>query len=152
MIDKVSFEKTTYNIPPFRFEAGTPPIAAAVGYGSAIEYLNSLGMKNIEEQENQLVQYGVDALSKIDGLKIIGNASQRASVISFVFDHIHASDLGTILDKQGIAIRTGHHCAQPILRRFSVPATSRASIAFYNNEDDIDQLVDGIHYAKSFFE
>ena len=152
MIDKVSFEKTTYNIPPFRFEAGTPPIAASVGYGSAIEYLNSIGMQNIEQQENHLVQYGVEKLSAIEGLKIIGNASNRASVISFVFDHIHASDLGTILDKQGVAIRTGHHCAQPILRRFNVPATSRASIAFYNNEDDIDQLVDGIHYAKSFFE
>src|SRR6056297_1540787 len=152
IIDKVSFEKTTFNIPPFRFEAGTPPIAAAVGYGSAIGYLNSVGMQNIEEQENHLVQYGVEKLSAIEGLKIIGNASNRASVISFVFDHIHASDLGTILDKQGVAIRTGHHCAQPILRRFNVPATSRASIAFYNNEDDIDRLVDGIHYAKSFFE
>lgn len=152
MIDKVSFEKTTYNIPPFRFEAGTPPIAAAVGYGSAIEYLKLVGMQNIEEQENHLVQYGVEKLSAIEGLKIIGNASNRASVISFVFDHIHASDLGTILDKQGVAIRTGHHCAQPILRRFNVPATSRASIAFYNNEDDIEQLVNGIHYAKSFFE
>jgi cysteine desulfurase/selenocysteine lyase len=152
MIDKVSFEKTTYNIPPFRFEAGTPPIAAAVGYASAIEYLNSIGMKHIEERENSLVQYGVERLSNIDGLKIIGNSANRASVISFVFDEIHASDLGTILDKQGVAIRTGHHCAQPILRRFNVPATSRASIAFYNNEDDIDQLVKGIEYAKSFFE
>jgi cysteine desulfurase/selenocysteine lyase len=152
MIDKVSFEKTTYNIPPFRFEAGTPPIAAAVGYASAIEYLNSIGMKHIEERENSLVQYGVERLSNIDGLKIIGNSANRASVISFVLDEIHASDLGTILDKQGVAIRTGHHCAQPILRRFNVPATSRASIAFYNNEDDIDQLVEGIEYAKSFFE
>ncbi|HMB40634.1 MAG TPA: cysteine desulfurase [Balneolaceae bacterium] len=152
MIDKVSFEKTTFNIPPFRFEAGTPPIAAAVGYGSAIEYLNTVGMRNIEQQENHLVQYGVEKLSDVEGLKIIGNAANRASVISFIFDHIHASDLGTILDKQGVAIRTGHHCAQPILRRFNVPATSRASIAFYNNEDDIDRLVDGIHYAKSFFE
>jgi cysteine desulfurase/selenocysteine lyase len=152
MIDKVSFEKTTYNIPPFRFEAGTPPIAAAVGYGSAIEYLNSVGMQNIEEQENHLVQYGVEKLSQIEGLKIIGNAENRASVISFVFDHIHASDLGTILDKQGVAIRTGHHCAQPVLRRFNVPATSRASIAFYNNKEDIDRLVEGINYAKSFFE
>jgi cysteine desulfurase/selenocysteine lyase len=152
MIDKVSFEKTTYNIPPFRFEAGTPPIAAAIGFGSAIEYMNSVGMQNIEERENQLVQYGVEKLREIDGLKIIGNAPDRASVISFVFDDIHASDLGTILDKQGVAIRTGHHCAQPVLRRFNVPATSRASIAFYNNEEDIDRLVEGIHYAKSFFE
>lgn len=152
MIDKVSFEKTTYNIPPFRFEAGTPPIAAAVGYGKAVEYLNSVGMKNIEEQENQLVQYGVEKLSEINDLKIIGNAKNRASVISFVFDHIHASDLGTLLDKQGIAVRTGHHCAQPILRRFDVPATVRASMSFYNNKDDIDRLIDGIQYAKSFFE
>lgn len=152
MIDKVSFEKTTYNIPPFRFEAGTPPIAAAVGYGSAIEYMNSIGMEHIEQRENELVEYATDKLSKIEDLKIVGNAENRASVISFVFDHIHASDLGTILDKQGVAIRTGHHCAQPILRRFNVPATSRASIAFYNNKDDIDRLVDGIHYAKSFFE
>lgn len=152
MIDKVSFEKTTYNIPPFRFEAGTPPIAAAVGFGSAIEYLNSLGMEHIEQRENDLVEYAVEKLSEIDGLKIVGNAENRASVVSFVFDHIHASDLGTILDKQGVAIRTGHHCAQPILRRFSVPATSRASVAFYNNENDIDRLVDGIEYTKSFFE
>lgn len=152
MIDKVSFEKTTYNIPPFRFEAGTPPIAAAVGFGSAIEYLNSIGMENIEQRENDLVEYAVDKLREIEGLKIVGNAENRASVVSFVFDHIHASDLGTILDKQGIAVRTGHHCAQPILRRFNVPATSRASVAFYNTEEDIDRLVDGIHYAKSFFE
>jgi cysteine desulfurase/selenocysteine lyase len=152
MIDKVSFEKTTYNIPPFRFEAGTPPIAAAVGFGSAIEYLNSLGMEHIEQRENDLVEYAVEKLSEIDGLKIVGNAENRASVVSFVFDHIHASDLGTILDKQGVAIRTGHHCAQPILRRFSVPATSRASVAFYNNKNDIDRLVDGIEYTKSFFE
>jgi len=152
MIDKVSFEKTTYNIPPFRFEAGTPPIAAAVGFGSAIEYLNSIGMENIEQRENDLVEYAVDKLREIEGLEIVGNAKNRASVVSFVFDHIHASDLGTILDKQGIAVRTGHHCAQPILRRFNVPATSRASVAFYNTEEDIDRLVDGIHYAKSFFE
>lgn len=152
MIDKVSFEKTTYNVPPFRFEAGTPPIAAAVGYGSAINYLNSVGMQHIEQRENELVSYAVEKLSTIDNLEVVGNAKNRASVISFVFDHIHASDLGTILDKQGVAIRTGHHCAQPILRRFNVPATSRASIAFYNNKDDIDQLVNGINYAKSFFE
>lgn len=152
MIDKVSFEKTTYNVPPFRFEAGTPPIAAAVGYGSAINYLNSVGMQHIEQRENELVSYAVEKLTTIDNLEVVGNAKNRASVISFVFDHIHASDLGTILDKQGVAIRTGHHCAQPILRRFNVPATSRASIAFYNNKDDIDQLVNGINYAKSFFE
>lgn len=152
MIDKVSFEKTTYNIPPFRFEAGTPPISAAIGLGAAIKYLNEIGMDSIARQESEIVKYAVDYLSEIEGLKIIGNPQKRASVISFVFDHIHASDLGTILDKQGIAVRTGHHCAQPILRRYNVPATTRVSVAFYNNKSDIDRLAEGIKYAKSFFE
>lgn len=152
MIDKVTFEETTYNIPPFRFEAGTPPIAASIGLCAAVDYLNTIGMDVIDQQETEIVEYGVQKLGEIEGLKIIGTPNERASVISFVFDHIHASDVGTILDKQGIAVRTGHHCAQPILRRFNVPATSRASVAFYNNKNDIDRLADGIRYAKSFFE
>jgi cysteine desulfurase / selenocysteine lyase len=152
MIEKVSFEETTYNIPPFRFEAGTPPIAAGIGLGSAIEYLTSIGMEAIAERENELVQYAVEKLKKVDGLRFIGDSKHRASVCSFVFDEIHASDMGTILDKRGIAVRTGHHCAQPILRRFNVPATTRASLSFYNTKEDIDRLIDGIHYAKSFFE
>ena len=152
MIDKVSFEETTYNVVPFRFEAGTPPIAASIGYSAAIDYLVNIGMEQIEKREHELVEYALDRVSKIDGLKLVGKSDTRASVVSFVFDDIHASDLGTILDKRGIAVRTGHHCAQPILRRFNVPATTRASISFYNTKEDIDRLADGIEYAKSFFE
>lgn len=152
MIDKVSFEKTTYNVPPFRFEAGTPPISAGIGTTAAVNYLSEIGMQNIAEREQELVQYGYKQLKKIEGLRFIGEPEHRASVLSFVFDDIHASDIGTLLDKRGIAVRTGHHCAQPILRRFDVPATTRASISFYNTREDIDHLVDGIEYAKSFFE
>lgn len=152
MIDKVSFEETTYNAAPFRFEAGTPPIAAGIGLGAAVDYLNAIGMEHIAERENELVMYLVDQLKTISGLHLIGESEHRASVASFVFDDIHASDMGTILDKRGIAVRTGHHCAQPILRRFNVPATTRASLSFYNTKEDVDQLVDGIEYVKTFFE
>ncbi|WP_234572905.1 aminotransferase class V-fold PLP-dependent enzyme [Rhodohalobacter sp. 614A] len=152
MIDKVSFEETTFNVVPFRFEAGTPPISAAVGFSAALDYLNDIGMDQIETREHELVNYAVERVTKIDGLKLVGNSANRASVVSFVFDDIHASDLGMILDKRGIAVRTGHHCAQPVLRRFGVPATTRASLSFYNTKDDIDRLVDGIEYAKTFFE
>lgn len=152
MIDKVSFEETTFNVVPFRFEAGTPPIAAAIGYSAAVDYLNEIGMEYIEAHEQELVEYAVEQVLNVDGLKLVGNSENRASVVSFMFDDIHASDLGTILDKRGIAVRTGHHCAQPILRRFNVPATTRASLSFYNTKQDIDRLIDGIEYAKSFFQ
>ncbi len=152
MIDKVSFEETTYNVPPFRFEAGTPPISAGIGLGAAIDYLNEIGMDHIARQEEELVQYAAGRLAEIDGLRFIGNAEKRASVCSFVIDGIHATDIGTLLDKQGIAIRTGHHCAQPVLKRFNVPSTARASVSFYNNKEDIDRLIEGIHYVKTFFE
>lgn len=152
MIDKVSFEETTYNRVPFRFEAGTPPIASAIGLSSAIDYLNDIGMSSIEEHENQLVEYMMDRLLAIDGLQLIGEAKERASLASFVVGDIHASDVGMILDKQGIAIRTGHHCAQPILKRFKVPATARASLSFYNTKEDIDRFIDGIKTVKSFFQ
>lgn len=152
MIDKVSFEETTYNVAPFKFEAGTPPIAAGIGLGAAVDYLNSIGMDAIAEKEHELVNYLVEQLKTVDGLRLIGESENRASVASFVFDHIHASDMGTLLDKRGIAVRTGHHCAQPIMRRFNVPATTRASLSFYNNKDDVDQLVEGIEYVKTFFE
>lgn len=152
MIDKVSFEETTYNVAPFKFEAGTPPIVAGIGLGAAVDYLNEIGMDNIADREAELVNYAVEQLGKVDGLRFIGNSKNRASVISFVFDDIHASDMGTLLDKRGIAVRTGHHCAQPVLRRFDVPATTRASLSFYNTKQDIDRLVDGIKYVKSFFE
>ncbi len=151
MIDKVSFEETTYNITPHKFEAGTPPIAAGIGLGAAIDYLSDIGMKNIALYEQELLEYATDELLNIDGLRIIGTAKDKASVLSFVFDDIHATDIGTILDQQGIAIRTGHHCAQPTMRRFDIPATARASISFYNNKKDIDRLVAGIKEAKTFF-
>ncbi|MDZ7714926.1 MAG: cysteine desulfurase [Balneolaceae bacterium] len=151
MIDKVSFEETTFNKLPHKFEAGTPAIAAGIGFGAAIDYLNKIGMQNIADREHELLAYATDQLLKINGLKIIGTAKNKASVISFVVDDIHASDIGTILDQQGIAIRTGHHCAQPTMRRFNIPATARASISFYNNEEDIDRLVEGVKKAKEFF-
>jgi len=152
MIDKVSFEETTYNVPPFRFEAGTPPIAAGIGLSAAIDYMSGIGIDAIADREDKLVTYAADRLREVEGLRFIGDSETRASVCSFVFDEIHASDMGTILDKRGIAVRTGHHCAQPILRRFNVPATTRASVSFYNTKEDIDRLIDGIYYAKSFFE
>jgi cysteine desulfurase/selenocysteine lyase len=151
MIDKVSFEETTYNITPHKFEAGTPPIAAGIGLGAAIDYLTDIGMQNIARQEQELVEYATEELLQIEGLRIIGTAEDKASVISFVFDDIHATDIGTILDQQGIAIRTGHHCAQPAMRRFDIPATARASISFYNNKEDVDRLVAGVKEAKTFF-
>ena len=151
MIDKVSFEETTYNTLPHKFEAGTPPIAAGIGFGAAIDYLSKIGMQHIADQEHDLLEYATEQLLSIDGLKIIGTAKNKASVISFIVDDIHASDIGTILDQQGIAIRTGHHCAQPTMRRFNIPATARASISFYNNKEDIDRLVEGVKKAKEFF-
>jgi cysteine desulfurase/selenocysteine lyase len=151
MIDKVSFEETTYNKIPHKFEAGTPPIAAGIGFGAAIDYLNAIGMDQIAKREHELLEYATEKLLAIDGLQIIGTAKEKASVLSFVFDDIHATDIGTILDQLGIAIRTGHHCAQPTMRRFGIPGTARASISFYNNKEDIDRLVEGVREAKEFF-
>ena len=151
MIDKVTFEKTTWNDLPHKFEAGTPPIAAGVGFGVAIDFLNSIGMENIAAREHELVEYATEKLSQIEGVRIVGTAAHKASVISFLLDGIHPTDAGTILDKEGIAVRTGHHCAQPVMDHFKIPGTARASISFYNNEDDIDRLVEGIKYTKEFF-
>lgn len=151
MIDKVSFEETTFNTLPHKFEAGTPPIAAGIGFGAAIDYLTDIGMEEIARHEHELLEYATEKLLKIEGVKIVGTAEHKASVISFVFDDIHPTDIGTILDQQGIAIRTGHHCAQPTMRRFGIPATARASLSFYNNRDDIRRLVEGIRKTKDFF-
>ena len=151
MIETVTFEKTTYAGLPHKFEAGTPPIAAGSGFGAAIDYLNDIGMDHIADYEQELLTYGTKQLSAIDGLRIVGTAEHKASVLSFVFDDIHAHDVGAILDKQGIAIRTGHHCAQPAMRRFNVPATARASLSFYNTKEEIDQLVEGLKKVKEFF-
>ncbi len=151
MIDKVSFEETTFNRLPYKFEAGTPPIAAGIGLGAAVDYLNEIGMENIAAREQELLQYATEKLSVIEGLRIVGTADNKAAVISFVFDEIHAHDVGAILDKQGVAVRTGHHCAQPTMRRFGVPATARASVSFYNNKADIDRLAEGLETVKDFF-
>ncbi len=151
MIDKVSFEETTFNTLPHKFEAGTPPIAAGIGFGAAIDYLTDIGMEHIARYEQELLAYATEKLEAVEGLRIVGTAENKASVISFVFDDIHASDIGTILDQQGIAVRTGHHCAQPTMRRFNIPATARASISFYNNRNDIDRLAEGIKQSKKFF-
>lgn len=151
MIDKVTFEKTTWNDLPHKFEAGTPPIAAGIGLGAAIDFVESIGMEQISAREAELVEYATKKLSVIDGLKIVGTAENKASVISFLLDGIHPTDAGTILDKEGIAVRTGHHCAQPVMDHFEIPGTLRASISFYNNEEDIDRLAEGIEYTKEFF-
>lgn len=151
MIDKVTFEKTTWNDLPHKFEAGTPPISAGVGLGSSIDFLNNLGMDAIAEREHELLKYATQKMNQIEGLRIIGTADNKASVISFLLDGIHPTDAGTILDQQGIAVRTGHHCAQPIMQHYDIPGTLRASISFYNNEEDIDRLVEGIELVKEFF-
>ncbi len=151
MIDKVSFEKTTYNDLPHKFEAGTPPIAAGIGLGVAIDFLNEIGMDNIAAREAELVEIATSKLKEIDGVKLIGTAGKKASVISFLIDGIHPTDAGTIMDKEGIAVRTGHHCAQPVMDYFSIPGTLRASISFYNNEDDINRLVEAVKYTQEFF-
>lgn len=151
MIDKVTFDKTTYNDLPHKFEAGTPPIAAGVAVGAAIDYLESIGMENIAAREAELVAYAIEKMGKVEGLKFVGTADEKASVISFLLEGIHPTDAGTIMDKEGIAVRTGHHCAQPVMDHFNIPGTLRASISFYNNEDDIDRLVEAIEYTKEFF-
>lgn len=151
MIDKVTFEKTTYNDLPHKFEAGTPPIAAGIGLGTAIDFLNEIGMENIARREAELLDYATKKLSTIDGLRFVGQAKEKASVISFLLDGIHPTDAGTIMDKEGVAVRTGHHCAQPVMDYYNIPGTLRASISFYNNEDDIDRLAEAIIYTKEFF-
>jgi len=145
MIKTVSFEKTTYNELPFKFEAGTPNIEGAIVLGDAIRYLNSIGLKNIAQRENELLMKATEAVKNIEGIKLIGTASEKSSVLSFIIHGIHPYDAGMILDKMGIAVRTGHHCCQPLMDCFRIPGTIRASFAFYNNEEDIDRLVEGIH-------
>jgi cysteine desulfurase/selenocysteine lyase len=151
MISSVTFERTTYNVIPHKFEAGTPNIADAIGLGAAIDYLNQVGLEKIAAYEHALLEYGTEALSRVRGLRLIGTAREKAAVLSFVFDGIHPHDVGTILDQEGVAVRTGHHCAQPVMQRFGVPATSRASLAFYNTKADIDALVAGLKKVREVF-
>ncbi len=151
MIASVTFEKTTYNRLPFRFEAGTPNIAGVVGLGAAIDYVTAIGLDAISAYEEDLLDYGTERLRSVRGLRIVGEARHKASVLSFVLDGIHPHDVGTILDQEGIAVRTGHHCAQPVMDRFGVPATARASLALYNTREDIDRLVSGLETVREVF-
>jgi len=151
MIRSVTFERTTYNKIPHKFEAGTPDVSGAVGLNAALEYLNGLGMGNIAAHEAELLAYATDAVSAIPGIRLIGTAKERAGVLSFVMDGVHPHDIGTILDQEGIAIRTGHHCAQPVMERFGIDATARASFGLYNTKREIDALVRGIHKVKGVF-
>ena len=151
MIRTVTFEKTTYNDLPYKFEAGTPDIAGGIGLGAAVEYVNHIGIENIAAYEHELLLYGTEAVSQIPGLRIIGTAREKAAVISFVMEGIHPHDIGTVLDRMGIAVRTGHHCAQPVMDRYQIPATTRASFAFYNTTAEIDSLVAGLQKVKEIF-
>lgn len=151
MITRVTFEKTEYNKLPYKFEAGTPHIAGVIGLAAAIDYLQTIGMANIAEHETQLLTYATQALTAIPGLKIIGNAAEKAGIISFTLEDIHPHDIGTILDSEGIAIRAGHHCAMPLMQRFNLPATARVSFGLYNTQQDIDLLVAGIKKAQGLF-
>ena len=151
MILEVSFESTIYNELPYKFEAGTPNIAGVIGLGAAIDYLQAIGMSRIADYEHSLHDYLVAKLNDFDGIRLIGTASDQASVQSFLLDDIHSHDLGTILDHQGVAIRTGHHCAMPVMTHFGISGTSRASIAFYNNKDDVDKLITALSKAKQVF-
>jgi cysteine desulfurase/selenocysteine lyase len=151
MISSVTFEKTTYNKLPYKFEAGTPDIAGAIGLGAAIDYLNALGLSAIAAHEHELLAYGTEALRRVPGLRLIGTAKEKASVLSFWLGDVHPHDVGTVLDREGIAIRTGHHCAQPLMRRLGIAATARASLALYNRREDIDALVSGLHKVQEVF-
>lgn len=147
MIATVSFEKTTYAGLPHKFEAGTPNICGGIAFGTAIDYMNSVGFKNIANYEDELLKYGTEQLLKIEGLKIYGNTSNKTAVISFNVKEIHPYDIGAILDKLGIAVRTGHHCAQPIMDFYKIPGTVRASFSFYNTKEEIDVFVNGVKRA-----
>jgi cysteine desulfurase/selenocysteine lyase len=151
MIRTVTFEKTTYNDLPYKFEAGTPDIAGGIGLGAAVDYVNRIGIENIAAYEHELLVYATERISKIPGLRIIGTAREKAAVISFVMDGIHPHDIGTVLDRQGIAVRTGHHCAQPVMDRYQIPATTRASFAFYNTAGEVDALIAGLERVQEVF-
>jgi len=151
MIASVTFEETKYADIPHKFEAGTPPIAAAIGFGAAIDYLCSIGMDQIAAHELDLLNYATEQMHEIKGASIIGTAAHKTAVISFTLDGIHPHDIGTLLNEDGVAIRTGHHCAQPVMQRFNVPATSRASFAFYNNKTEVDVLIAGIRMVQKVF-
>jgi cysteine desulfurase/selenocysteine lyase len=151
MISSVTFEKTIYNELPYKFEAGTPNVSGAIGLGAAVRYLNGIGMDRIAAYEKELLDYATQQVSAIPGVRLIGTAKEKASVVSFVLEGVHPHDVGTVLDREGVAVRAGHHCAQPVMQRFNVPATGRASLAFYNTRAEIDALVLAIGKVKEIF-
>jgi cysteine desulfurase/selenocysteine lyase len=151
MIRIVSFKEVTYNDVPFRFEAGTPPISQVIMMGAAIDYLQEVGMQQIREHEDALLTYATQRINELPGIRIIGTAENKASVLSFVMEGIHPHDIGTILDNQGVAVRTGHHCAQPVMERYCIPATTRASFAFYNTYEEVDALIDALKTVREVF-
>lgn len=151
MIASVTFEQCTWNVIPNKFEAGTPDISGAIGLGAAVDYVSAIGMDRIQQWEQELLAYGTSALREVPGLRLIGTAPRKASILSFVMEGIHPHDLGTIVDREGVAIRTGQHCAQPVMDRLAVPATARASLAMYNTREDVDALVAALHTARKVF-
>jgi cysteine desulfurase/selenocysteine lyase len=151
MIASVTFEKTTYAPIPHKFEAGTPAIAEVIGLGAAIDYLNAIGIEQIKTHEDELLRYATDRVGALPGVRIIGTAREKAAVLSFELEGIHPHDVGTLLNEEGVAVRTGHHCAQPVMRRFDVPATVRASFAFYNTLPEIDALAAAITKVQKVF-
>jgi cysteine desulfurase/selenocysteine lyase len=151
MILTVSFDRTVYNALPYKFEAGTPNITGVVGLGAAIDYLDAIDFDALAEHEQSLLRYATDRIVEIPGVRLVGTAAHKAGVLSFVIDGIHAHDVGTIVDGEGVAIRTGHHCAMPVMDRFGVAATARASFAFYNDRADVDRLIAGLRRAVEIF-
>jgi cysteine desulfurase/selenocysteine lyase len=151
MIRTVSFEGSTWNDVPYKFEAGTPDMSGAIGFAAALDWIDSIGLDAIARHEHELLLEGTDALSKIPGLRLIGTAAHKGAILSFVMDCAHPQDIGTILDQYGVAVRTGHHCTMPLMQRFGVPATVRASFAAYNNSEDVEQLVAGLNSVTRLF-
>jgi cysteine desulfurase/selenocysteine lyase len=151
MISSVTFEKTLYNKLPYKFEAGTPNIADVIGLGAALDYVGQLGLDNIAAYEHELLDYATERIAPLPGVRVIGTAKEKAGVLSFVMEGVHPHDAGTILDQEGIAVRAGHHCAQPVMERFCIPATTRASFAFYNMREEVDALVAGIEKVREVF-
>ena len=151
MISSVTFERTTYNELPHKFEAGTPHIAGAIGLGAAVDFIADVGFGAIAAHERQLLEYATAALSGVPGLRLIGTAREKASILSFVLEGVHPHDVGTVVDTEGVAIRTGHHCTQPVMDRFGVPATARASLAMYNTTDEVDHLVMALAKVREVF-
>ncbi|HSF48599.1 MAG TPA: cysteine desulfurase, partial [Burkholderiales bacterium] len=151
MIRYVSFERTEYNVLPYKFEAGTPNIAGTIGLGAALDYLSSIGLEKIAAHEHELLEYATQAISEVRGVRLIGAAREKASMLSFLLEGVHPHDVGTILDRDGIAVRAGHHCAMPVMQRFGVAATVRASFGLYNTREEVDALIAGLNRVKEFF-